>query len=522
MSIFKKATYTFLLILINYWGISQPTVIHRPNIIVFLVDDMGWMDTSVPFYDSTMPLNNRYHTPNMERLAREGVKFTNAYAQPVCTPTRVSFVTGMNSSRTHVTNWTSPDKNDDADAKDDQFEPLKWNMNGLSDNTNTERTVRATTFPQLLKEAGYFTIHVGKAHWAPIGTPGANPHNVGFMVNIAGHAGGHPQSYLSEERYGNIYGKTQPQAVPDLEEYFNTDTFLTEALTLEAIKAMKNPIDIKEPFYLNMCHYALHTPIMADPRFVQKYYDAGIDSIEAKYASLIEGMDKSLGDIMDFLKKEGIEKNTVIIFMSDNGGLDHHQRGGPVNTNNYPLRSGKGSVYEGGIREPMIVKWVGVAKPNTVNSNPVIIDDFFPSILELAGVKPGKIIQKSDGQSFVPYLKNPQLNQKERPLIFHYPNKWINLLDNENLGINYFSAIRLGKLKLLYNMRNQSFELYDLSKDIREQNNLADQHPAQVKKLAILLGKTLKDRGAQMPVAKATGKAVPFPDEVLNQQKKID
>jgi arylsulfatase A-like enzyme len=487
----------------------------HPNIIMFLVDDMGWMDTSVPFYDSMMPLNKRYHTPNMERLAKEGVKFTNAYAQCVCTPTRVSFVTGMNSSRTHVTNWTSPNKNDDADEKDTQFEPLNWNMNGLSDNATMERTVNATTFPQILKKAGYYTIHVGKAHWASMGTPDANPHNVGFMVNIAGHAGGHPQSYLSEQRYGNIHGKTQPQAVPDLEEYFNTGTFLTEAITLEAIKALENPIDRKEPFYLNMCHYALHVPIMADPRFVQKYYDAGIDSTEANYASMVEGMDKSLGDIMDYLKMKEVDKNTIVIFMSDNGGLDHHNRGGAVNTHNYPLKSGKGSVYEGGIREPMMVKWVGVTKPNTVNTNPVIIDDFFPSILEMAGVKQGNIIQKLDGQSFVPYLKNPLLKERERPLIFHYPNKWINLPDNENLGINYFSAMRYGKWKMLYNMRNQIFELYDLPNDISEKNNLADQHPEVVKKLAMLFGQTLKNRGAQMPIEKATGKTVPYPDAVI-------
>jgi arylsulfatase A-like enzyme len=515
MIILKKIFYLFLFLLLADKSICQQKMVNHPNIIVFLVDDMGWMDTSVPFYDSTMPLNKRYHTPNMERLAKEGVKFTNAYAQSVCTPTRISFVTGMNSSRTHVTNWTSPNKNDDADEKDDQFEPLKWNMNGLSDNTTTDRTVNATTFPQLLKDAGYYTIHVGKAHWASMGTPDANPHNVGFIVNIAGHAGGHPQSYLSEERYGNIHGKTQPQAVPDLEEYFNTGTFLTEALTLEAIKALESPIKRKEPFYLNMCHYALHIPIMADPRFVQKYYDAGIDSTEAKYASLIEGMDKSLGDIMDYLKKKGVDKNTIIIFMSDNGGLDHHQRGGPVNTHNYPLKSGKGSVYEGGIREPMIVKWAGVAKPATVNSMPVIIDDFFPSILEMAGVKQGKIIQKLDGESFVPYLKNPKLIEKERPLIFHYPNKWVNLRENEQLGINYFSAIRYGKWKLLYNMRNQKFELYDLLKDISEENNLVHEKPAEVKKMAILLGKTLKERGAQMPIEKATGRPVPFPDQIV-------
>jgi arylsulfatase A-like enzyme len=138
----------------------------------------------------------------------------------------------------------------------------------------------------------------------------------------------------------------------------------------------------------------------------------------------------------------------------------------------------------------------------------------------MAGVKHQNIVQKLDGQSFVPYLKNPQLKEADRPLIFHYPNKWTNLRPEENsdvnyLGINYFSAIRYGKWKLLYSMRDQTFELFDLSKDIREQNNLADQNPPEVKKLATLLGTTLKARGAQMPVAKTSGKAVPFPDEVV-------
>ncbi len=455
-----------------------------------MVDDMGWMDTSVPFYDSMMPLNKRYRTPNMERLAKEGMNFNNAYAQPVCTPSRVSYITGMNAARTRVTNWTSPTKNNDADALDNQFERLNWNKNGLSNIPNIEHTVYATPLPQILRDAGYYTVHVGKAHWSAMGTPGSKPYNLGFMVTISGHAAGHPQSYLSEQRYGNVYGKAQAQAVPDLEEYYESRTFLTEALTKEAIKSIETPISRKEPFYLNMAHYALHTPIMSDPRFVQKYYDQGLDSIEANYASLIEGMDKSLGDIMDFLKAKVVDKNTIIIFMSDNGGLDHHERGGPKNTHNFPLRSGKGSVYEGGIREPMIVKWPGVTKPASINHTPVIIEDFFPTILEMTGVKQDNIIQKVDGKSFVPNLKNVQLKNEDRPLVFHYPNKWINLDENEKMGINYFSALRFGNWKLLYSMRNQQFELYNLTNGIGENYDVASQYPAEVKKLAALLGKT--------------------------------
>ncbi|MCD2422502.1 sulfatase [Niabella pedocola] len=495
---------------------SQAQKNARPNIIVFLVDDMGWMDTSVPFADSIMPLNRRYHTPNMERLAATGVKFTNAYAQPVCTPSRTSMLTGMNAARTRITNWTSPDKNIDSDAGDQQFAPLGWNRNGLSSVPGTGHTAYATPFPQLLKEAGYYTIQVGKAHWGAAGTPGANPYNLGFMVNIAGHAGGHPQSYLSEQRYGNMPGKAQMQAVPDLEEYYDTHTFLTEALTREALKALENPIRRKEPFYLNMCQYAVHTPIMADPRFVQKYYDAGLDSVEAAYASLLEGMDKSLGDIMDYLQRKGVAGNTIVIFMSDNGGLDHHQRGGAVNTHNSPLRSGKGAVYEGGIREPMIVKWPGVTRAGTVNSSPVIIEDFFPSILEMARVGSVHTVQQVDGRSFVPLLKNIQ-KPAARPLIFHYPHKWINIRTNEEakLGINYYTAMRYDHWKLIYRMRTQGFELYDLSKDLRETNDLAQVEKEQVKKLALIFGRTLKERSAQMPVDKRTGKAVPFPDEAI-------
>ncbi|WP_316828241.1 sulfatase [Pedobacter miscanthi] len=512
----KKLMITIALLYAGLFAFPQrkmPQV--RPNIIVFLVDDMGIMDTSLPFCKRIMPLNKRYHTPNMEQMAKEGMKFVNAYAQPVCTPTRVSFITGMNASRTHVTNWTSPQKNNNTDPEDDQFLPLNWNINGLSPDTATEHTVNATPFPQLLRDAGYYTIHIGKAHWGPMGSPGANPYNLGFMVNVAGHSAGHPQSYLSEQKYGNMPGKAQAQAVPDLEEYYNTNTFLTEALTLEAKKAIGVPIERKEPFYLNIAHYAVHVPIMADKRFVQKYYDAGLDSTEAKYASLIEGMDKSLGDIMDFLRAKKVDKNTIIIFMSDNGGLDAHLRGGKINTHNSPFRSGKGSVYEGGVHEPMIVKWPATVPANSVNNNPVIIDDFFPTILEIAGIKTSKKIQKLDGISLLPTLKNPAVKIDDRPLIFHYPNNWNATPDEAALGLNYYSAIRFGNWKLVYPLRTKKLELYDLSKDIGEEHNLDLSNPVETKKLAALLGNTLRERNAQMPIEKSTGKAVPYPDKTF-------
>ncbi|PRZ28139.1 arylsulfatase A-like enzyme [Flavobacterium granuli] len=483
----------------------------RPNIIVFLVDDMGWMDTSVPFGDSVMPLNKRYHTPNMERLSKEGMKFTNAYAQPVCTPTRASMLSGMNAAHARITNWTSPANNNPTDNADEQFSAPEWNYNGMSPVAGIPHTQYATPFPQLLKDAGYFTVHVGKAHWGSAGTPGANPLSMGFITNIAGHAAGHPQSYLGEDNYGNKAGKASWQAVPDLGEYYGTGTFLTDALTKEAIKTLENPIKNKQPFYLNMAHYAVHDPIMADPRYYQKYIDAGLDQVEAKYASLVEGMDQSLGDVMDYLKSKQADKNTIIVFMSDNGGLSlAPPRGGQAHTQNLPLKAGKGSVNEGGIRVPMIVKWPGVTKPASVADQYVIIEDFFPSLLEMAKVSDDKKVQDIDGKSFVPILKNPDFKDDNRALIWHIPNKWI---ANEGPGINYQSAIRKGDWKLIYDMRDQSKQLYNLKTDIGEHIDLVDKHPEVVKTLSKTLSEQLRQWKATMPIDKKTNQPVQMPDE---------
>lgn len=483
----------------------------KPNIIVFLVDDMGWQDTSLPFWTQKTPLNERYHTPNMERLAKDGVKFTNAYATPVCTPSRVSMITGMNAAHHKVTNWTSPQYNVSSDNKDDQFAPATWNYTGLSPKGGIPNTIYATPYPQLLKDAGYFTVHVGKAHWASVGTPGANPYNLGFIVNIAGHAAGHPQSYFSEDYYGNKPGKNTMQSVPDLEEYYGSATFLTEALTLEAIKTLDGPIKNKQPFYLNMAHYAVHDPIQADPRFYQKYIDKGLDPQEAKYASLLEGMDKSLGDIMDYLKEKKVAENTIIIFMSDNGGLSLvPPRGGVEHTQNLPLKAGKGSVNEGGIREPMIVKWPGVAKPSTTANQYVIIEDFFPTILEMAGIKNYKTIQEVDGKSIIPILKDVKYDNNERALYWHSPNKWIS---KDGPGINYKSAIRKGDWKLIYNMRDGSKDLFNLAADIGELKNEATGNPEKVKELSALLSEQLRKWDAPMPIVISTGKPVAMPDQ---------
>ena len=495
----------FLLLCLSLSGTL--TSQESPNIVVFLVDDMGWVDTSVPFSETTVPLNERYHTPNMERLAAQGVKFTNAYATPVCTPSRISFLTGMNAAHHGVTNWTTPNRNSNSDNADEEYAPAPWNFNGLNPESVTN-SVQATPLPEILKDHGYFTVHAGKAHFAPAGTPGSNPVNLGFLVNITGTSAGRPMSYLGSENFGNLPGNPYSiHAVQDMTEYYGSETYLTKALTLEALKALEYPIETGQPFFLNMAHYALHDPYDPDKRFLQKYLDAGLAPVEAVYASMIEGMDKSLGDIMDFLEEKGVADNTVILFMSDNGGLSlAPPRAGEPHIQNAPLREGKGSVYEGGIRVPMLVSTPTTGKSAVVDI-PVIIEDFFPSILELAGVEDPQLLQQVDGESFVRLL-NGYEKAEERALIWHYPNKW---QSKAGQGINYKSAIRKGNWKLVYHMKTGQMELFNLKEDLSETTDLLGKHPKKVRELAEIMGTKLKLWNAPMPVVKKTGKAVEFP-----------
>lgn len=473
----------------------------QPNIILFLVDDMGWQDTSVPFWTQATPLNRKYYTPNMEKLAAGGKKFTQAYAAPVCSPSRVSLMTGMNAARHRVTNWTR-NKNESKDAGNPRLNPPDWNLNGLSPDPATPRTIHAPFLPTLLREAGYRTIHVGKAHFGAIGTPGANPCNIGFDVNIAGHALGGPGSYLGEQSYGK-----NEWHVPGLDPYYGTDTFLTESLTKEALKQVEKAADDHKPFFLYMAHYAVHVPFAPDKRFIAKYQAAGLDKTEAMYATLVEGMDKSLGDLMTHLEKKGIADNTVILFMSDNGGLSNHGRGGKPETHNLPLSCGKGSVREGGIREPMIVKWPGRVKPATVCETPVIIEDFFPTLLDIAGAKN----TKSDGVSFLPLLDGAP-GDPARALVWHFPNFWAG---GGNIpGYGPASAIHQGDWKYIFwhdPAKTPREELFNLKNDIGEKINLAEKNPNKSRELAALLKNRLQAMAAQMPEEKATGKAVEFP-----------
>ena len=321
---------------------AMPAAEQRPNIILFLVDDMGWQDTSLPFWTQRTRYNDTYHTPNMERLATQGKMFTQAYACSISSPTRVSLFTGMNAARHRVTSWTLR-KNTTHEQPDSVMIYPEWNVNGICQEPGVERTTQVTSLAQVLKDNGYHTIHCGKAHFGANDTPGADPLKMGFDVNIAGHAAGSPASYYGMQNFGNkLDGKSPLAAVPGLEKYHGKDIFLSEALTIEAEKALDDARKTDKPFFLYMAHYAIHTPIQPDMRFYQKYLDKGLPPVEAAYATLIEGMDKSLGDLMDYLDKNNLTDNTVLLFMSDNGGLAAHTRAGQLHVQNYPLNSGKG------------------------------------------------------------------------------------------------------------------------------------------------------------------------------------
>lgn len=472
----------------------------KPNIILFLVDDMGWQDTSVPFDKQKSAFNALYETPAMERLAQKGMKFTSAYAAPVSSPSRVSLISGSNAARHGVTNWTLY-KDQQTDGNNKTLMSPNWNYNGVTTDRNLNNAFYADMFPQILKDNGYYNIFIGKAHFGAKDTPAEDPLNIGFHKNIAGHAAGGLASYLGDKNFGNISDKSKQSvfAVPGLDKYHGKNIFVTEALTQEACLQIDTALMQNKPFFMYFGHYAIHVPLDKDDRFYQKYIDKGMTDNEARYAALIEGMDKSLGDMMDYLEKKKLDKNTIILFMSDNGGLSATGRSGTKHTHNAPLRSGKGSVYEGGIREPMIVYWPGVTKPNSVTDAPIIMEDYFPTILQMAGVKRYTTTQTVDGNSFVNILKGGKADYK-RSLVWHYPNDW----GVNGPGINMHSALRKGKWKLVYSYEREECELYNIYEDISESRNLAleEEYAPIAKSLQDELFLLLKQRNAFMPTKK--------------------
>jgi len=491
---FNKYLLIILLQLIPIFAFSQ-----KPkNILIFLVDDLGWTDNSL-----RKPAH--FRTPNLEKLARQGVEFTQAYANQNCTPTRVSLLTGMNSLNHKVTSWTFQKDENPNEGGDPRFAVPDWNMNGINPKPGDPHAVHATTIAQILSDRGYATIHSGKAHFGAYNTVGADPKNLGFQVNIGGTAAGQPASYYGKMAFGNDPQKPNIRAVPNLQRFHGKDIFLTEALTQETMRIMDSMLTKPKPFFLLFSNYAEHKPIQGDPRSVDAYYKQGMDSTEAIYASLVEGMDKALGDWMDYLDQKDLAKNTVIVFLSDNGGLTDVGRGVPArNTYNTPLRSGKTSGYEGGLRIPLIVS--GLSQRYREIQQPILVEDLFPSILAWTKTTKPENLQVTDGQSILPFVDGKKSDAK-RLLFWHHPH----MRTNGSPDIQPFSAIRQGDWKLIFFHKDQHFELYNTKSDLSEQTNLFTKETEKAQFLAKQLGKKLRATKSHMLIDRQKNQEIVYP-----------
>ena len=464
-----------------------------PNIVFILIDDMGWRD--VGFMGSEY-----YETPNIDRLAAEGMVFTNAYANgPNCAPTRASLMSGQYTPR-HGIYTVAPAARGDTK-----------NRRLLVEETETTLDLEVVTIAEALQTVGYATASVGKWH---LGGPGHLPTEQGFDVNIGGNARGAPASYFwpyeRETAQGNVV------RIPGLRAGGEEGEYLTDRLTDEALAWMEKNAD--RPFFLYLTHYAVHTPIQAKEQLAEKYRaKAGSNGQQNPgYAAMIESVDESVGRIVHKLDELGVADNTVVFFFSDNGGV------GTI-TSMAPLRGMKGMLYEGGIREPLIVRWPGHTESGSSADTPVIGVDFYPTFLELAGA--GRPDQVLDGLSMVPLLDagaaamvpllaavaaraGADLSGRaaelaafaERPLFWHFPAY---LEGNRNTDgpwrTSPVGAVRQGDYKLIEFFESGTLELYDLGEDLGEANDLAAEMPAKVEELHALMRSWRESVGAYVP-----------------------
>ena len=470
----------------------------KPNIIIFLVDDMGPMDTSVPFMTDgegkpkRYPLNDYYRTPGMERLASRGTRLNHFNAMSVCSPTRTSIITGQNATRHGVTQWIRSEGNNKG-----PFGPPEWNWTGFQDATRT--------LPGRLKTAGYRTIFIGKAHFGPNNEPSEFPENLGFDVNIAGCSWGQPGSYYGQEGYGHIKGNKR-RAVPHLEKYHGSETFLTEALTLEAKQQIDAAVEDGKPFFLDLALYALHAPFHSNPRYAANYADSGKPKAAQAYATLVESMDTCLNQVMDHLESKGIAENTLILFLGDNGSdaplgptHEHHS--------SFPLRAKKGTHYEGGMRAPFIAAW---AKPDAGNvwqqklpiaqgaiqSQLGCVMDLYPTVLNLVDVSVprGHVV---DGKDLAKQLSGERNPDRDARFLMHFPHSHRS---------SYYTVLRLGDWKVVYhylpamNPSKTRYELFNLASDPYENHNLAEEQPQELKRLMEEMVDQLEAEGALFPV----------------------
>ncbi|MGB0581259.1 MAG: sulfatase [Limisphaerales bacterium] len=448
-----------------------------PNILFILIDDLGAKDLGCTG-------SKFYRTPNIDRLARQAMRFTDAYAAcQVCSPTRAAIMTGKYPARLHITDWL-PGRSDRPDQK--------LNRPGI----RQELPAAEITIAEALKKAGYATGHIGKWH---LGGEGSLPTDHGFDVNIGGTQWGYPGKwyppYKQTRRDGSVNHISGLEDVPE-------DRYLTDALNDKAISFIEHNHD--RPFFLHLSHYTVHIPLEAPKELVAKYpamVDVQGQQTNAIYAGMIESLDNGIGRIMKKLEELKLADNTVIFFTSDNGGLCTLEGRYTPATYNSPYREGKGFIYEGGIRVPLLVKWPGQTKPGTVCKIPVSSIDFYPTILKVAGLKePSE--HSVDGADLTAVLSGKS-GSLDRPLYWHYPHY-------SNQGGRPAGAIRDGTWKLIQHFENGALELFDVTHG-REGRNLIDAEPKVATSLSRKLEAWRRGNGAQM--------MMPNPDYKPNQQK---
>ena len=448
----------------------------KPNFVFILVDDLGWTDLGC--FGSSF-----YDTPNCDKLAKSGERFTSAYAAcQVCSPTRASIVTGRYPTRTGITDYIGA------------AQPQNWKRKTpmLPAPYATQLAHDATTIAEVLKKNGYATFFAGKWH---LGNEPYYPETQGFDVNKGGHERGGP---YGGKKYFSPYGNPRLEDGPAGEH-------LPDRLATETVKFMTQHKD--QPFLAYLAFYTVHTPLMAREDLKKKYEEKRkkVDQGEvwgkegarqvrliqehAVYGGMVEAMDQAVGKVLQGIDDLGLRNNTVVMFMSDNGGLSTSE-GHP--TSNLPLRAGKGWIYEGGIREPMIVRWPGVTDPGSETSQYVSSVDFFPTILDIAGIKVPSDV-KLDGMSFAPVLEGKSIDRGA--IYWHYPHYG-------NQGGSPSAAIREGDWKLIEFYEDNHLELYNVVDDIGEKNDQAAQKPELVKEMHKKLEAWRKETGAKMPTRK--------------------
>lgn len=448
----------------------------RWNFIVILVDDLGWMDLSCQGSDY-------FQTPNIDRLAAEGMRFTDAYAAcAVCSPTRAALQTGRYPARIGVTDWIRARFQRGRAAKTPKPSDFVGSpKQRLLCPPNPYWMKREEiTIAEALKKSGYKTAHIGKWH---LGDDDWYPTQQGYDVNRGGCDYGQPPSYFDPFAQPKHKHPMIRQGIPHLEGR-KKGQYLTDREAEETVRLIRQWKE--KPFFIHLAHYAVHTPIQAEEAVAAKYRQTGKSDANAKYAAMVESVDRSTGKILQTLNQLKLAEKTLLIFTSDNGGLDRN--GNP--TENAPLRSGKGYPYEGGIRVPFLVRWTGQIPAGKTSAEPISSIDVFPTILE-AAQKPLPKNRAIDGRSLLSLLRSGGQNSLNRDdLIWHFPHY--------RHASGPYSIIRKGPWKLIQ-FHEGIRELYHLGNDLGERRNLAMERSGLADALEAELETTLNNMSALMP-----------------------